>query len=194
MKAPERRALIERLRCDATRIAQEFGLSGYRIDAEHPKVTSRYGICYSDGQIKIRLNHVRTGRALRYSSLVDTLCHELAHLRHFNHGPGFKALYMRLLTWSRREGIYAPRRPRSVATAVGQGSSGRECVLAPPRRNGVAVFPSDLEGHSAGKTLILPWEKYVRAERSDPCSKPRSAAEDERPAMGELRRQLSLFS
>ncbi len=68
----------------------------------------RYGICYSDGRIQIRLAHVTTGRPLRYSSLVNTLCHELAHLRHMNHGPRFKGLYLEILEWARREGIYQP--------------------------------------------------------------------------------------
>jgi hypothetical protein len=71
-------------------------------------VKRRYGICYSDGRIQIRLAHVTTGRPLRYSSLVNTLCHELAHLRHMNHGPRFKALYLDILEWARREGIYQP--------------------------------------------------------------------------------------
>jgi hypothetical protein len=39
---------------------------------------------------------------------VNTLCHELAHLRHFNHGPRFKAFYFRLLDFARAEGIYRP--------------------------------------------------------------------------------------
>jgi hypothetical protein len=39
---------------------------------------------------------------------VNTLCHELAHLRHFNHGPRFRAFYLQLLDWARAEGIYQP--------------------------------------------------------------------------------------
>ena len=50
-----------------------------------------------------------TGEPLKYSSLVNTLCHEFAHLRHFNHGPRFKAFYLQLLEWSREQGIYVPR-------------------------------------------------------------------------------------
>jgi hypothetical protein len=72
-------------------------------------VKRRYGICFSDGRIKIRLRHVTTGQPLRYSSLVNTLCHELAHLRHMNHGPRFKAFYLKILEHARSEGIYRPR-------------------------------------------------------------------------------------
>ena len=39
---------------------------------------------------------------------MNTLCHELAHLRHFNHGPRFKAFYFRLLDFARAEGVYRP--------------------------------------------------------------------------------------
>jgi hypothetical protein len=39
---------------------------------------------------------------------VNTLCHELAHLKHFNHGPNFQAFYAKILSWARQEGIYRP--------------------------------------------------------------------------------------
>jgi predicted metal-dependent hydrolase len=109
------RLLIERLNRDAEHIARHFGLEYRSIEAERANVRSRYGVCYADGGIKIRLRHAVTGRALKYSSLVNTLCHELAHLRHFNHGERFKAFYFQLLEFARREGIYRPgpiRRPR----------------------------------------------------------------------------------
>ena len=108
MERREVRRLIERLNRDADVIARRFGLRFRSIEAERANVTSRYGICYDDGVIKIRLRHAVTGRPLKYSSLVNTLCHELAHLRHFNHGPRFKAFYFRVLDFARAEGIYRP--------------------------------------------------------------------------------------
>src|SRR5262247_871842 len=108
MDGHEARALMERLNRDAARIAERFGLRYRAIEAERADVRSRYGVCYADGSIRIRLRHVATGRSLKYSSLVNTLCHELAHLRHFNHGPRFKAFYFRLLDFARSEGIYQP--------------------------------------------------------------------------------------
>ena len=103
------RALMEQLRRDADRICERFRLQLGSLEPESPRVRSRYGICYSDGTIRIRLRHVTTGQPLRYSSLVNTLCHELAHLRHLNHGPRFKALYLKILDWARCERIYRPR-------------------------------------------------------------------------------------
>jgi predicted metal-dependent hydrolase len=119
MDRRQARSLLECLRRDAARISGRFGLSYRSIEAERANVRSRYGICYSDGSIRIRLRHATTGRPLKYSSLVDTLCHELAHLRHFNHGPRFQAFHRRLLDFARAEGIYrpgpAPREPRPTA-------------------------------------------------------------------------------
>ena len=105
------RTLMRNLNRDARRIAQRFGLRYQSIEAERANVTSRYGICYDDGAIKIRLRHAVTGKPLRYSSLVNTLCHELAHLRHFNHGPRFRDFYFELLAYARAEAIYQPRAP-----------------------------------------------------------------------------------
>jgi len=133
MDPREARELIDRLNRDAARIAERFALRYRAIEAERPNVKSRYGVCYADGRIRIRLRHAATGRSLKYSSLVNTLCHELAHLRHFNHGPLFKVFYLRLLEFARAEGIYRPgpvasaadrvRRPLVAARAAAPGRS-----------------------------------------------------------------------
>jgi predicted metal-dependent hydrolase len=107
-----RAELMARLNRDAAAIATHFGLRYRVIEAESPRVKRRYGVCYRDGTIRIRLAHVVTGRPLRYSSLVATLCHELAHLRHFDHGARFRAFNLRVLEWARQRGIYRPRGPR----------------------------------------------------------------------------------
>ncbi len=104
------RELIEQLNRDAARIASRFGLEYASITAERKGVNGHYGVCYSDGAIRIRLRHATTGKPLKYSSLVNTLCHELAHLRHFNHGPRFKTFYFEILDFAREAGIYRPSR------------------------------------------------------------------------------------
>lgn len=108
MDSASARLLIESLKRDAERVAHHFELRYKSIDAERANVTRRYGVCFSDGTIRIRLRHAVTGRPLKYSSLVNTLCHELAHLRHFNHGPRFKAFYFEVLDFARANGIYRP--------------------------------------------------------------------------------------
>ncbi len=117
------RELVERLKRDAERIARHFGLRYRAIEAESAKVKRRYGICYSDGTIRIRLRHAVSGQPLKYSSLVNTLCHELAHLRHFNHGERFKRFYLAVLEFARGEGIYSPRVPARAASAAARATA-----------------------------------------------------------------------
>jgi predicted metal-dependent hydrolase len=129
-----RRELMRRLSSDGERIAAHFSLAYISLEAERSNVKSRYGICYEDGTIKIRLNHSMTGEPLKYSSLVNTLCHELAHLRHFNHGPRFKLFYLQMLEWCRAQQIYCPR---AAATPALEGET--SAPAKPP------VGPAQLE-------------------------------------------------
>jgi predicted metal-dependent hydrolase len=103
-----RERALERLRRHALVLAHAFELPLRSIDAESPRVRRRYGICYADGRIRIRLHQLRANELLKYSVMVDTLCHELAHLRHLNHGRRFWQLYRRILAYARRHGIYRP--------------------------------------------------------------------------------------
>ena len=109
MNRAEVRDLMARLSRDAELIAAHFELSYRSIEPERANVKRRYGVCYSDGSIRIRLRHATSGHPLKYSSLVNTLCHELAHLRYFNHGARFQGFYRKLLRWARDEGLYRPR-------------------------------------------------------------------------------------
>ena len=122
---------MRRLNRDAAQIAGHFGLRYRSIEAERASVTSRYGICYDDGVIKIRLRHAVTGKPLRYSSLVNTLCHELAHLRHFNHGERFRLFYREVLEYARSERLYRPR--PVVAPGGGEPLPGRSAAPMRPR-------------------------------------------------------------
>lgn len=131
---------MTRLEQDARHLCARFGLRYRVLEAERANVKRRYGVCFSDGTIRIRLRHASTGQPLKYSSLVNTLCHELAHLRHFNHGPHFQAFYARILECARREGIYRPKVttapierpspamggvPRPALAAMSRSTSGR---------------------------------------------------------------------
>jgi predicted metal-dependent hydrolase len=118
-----------RLNRDAAVIAARFGLHYRSIEAEAAKVKRRYGICYSDGTIRIRLRHATTGKPLKYSSLISTLCHELAHLKHFDHGYGFQSFYAVILEYARDQGIYRPSR-RAAAAPI----SPRDAVGDPAAR------------------------------------------------------------
>jgi predicted metal-dependent hydrolase len=132
-----RAELLARLERDAAVIAARFGLRYRVIEAESPRVKRRYGVCFRDGTIRIRLAHVVTGQPLRYSSLVATLCHELAHLRHFDHGLRFRSFNQHILEWAREAGIYRPR-PEWLAPSRGAARA------ATPRTTRVADPPRQL--------------------------------------------------
>ncbi len=106
--ADENREIMDKLRRWAGELGRMFDLSYTSLQAEREGVTGHYGVCYEDGAIRIRLRHARTKRLLKESSLVDTLCHELAHLRYMNHGLRFRRLYQEILDQARRLGHYRP--------------------------------------------------------------------------------------
>ncbi len=136
----EQRLVLERLSRDAARLAGSFRLPLQSLQAERPQVKRRYGVCYEDGSIRVRLRHTRTGRLLKYSSLVDTLCHELAHLRYFHHGQRFRRFYLRLLERARRLGIYRPD-PRRPAVAALKPQRFPARAAATPRAQQLDLFP-----------------------------------------------------
>jgi len=150
-----KRELMGRLERDAQRICARFSLRYRVLEPERANVKRRYGVCFSDGTIRIRLNHAATKRPLKYSSLVNTLCHELAHLRHFNHGVRFQAFYGQILEWARREGIYRPGPtpvpPETQAGGGGvpgprRGSSGRRPDESAPKKKRSASGQLELFG------------------------------------------------
>lgn len=164
----EQERVLARLRVHAGYLARRYSLPLRSIEAERPNVKRRYGICYRDGRIRIRLRHARTGRLLKYSFLVDTLCHELAHLRYFHHGPTFRRFYEQILRHARRTGIYLPGpgenrafsgvsrqisdMPRPVGTRVPAapthtGAAKKKRLPSEPRQ--LELFPGTRPGTSA---------------------------------------------
>ena len=138
----EYRGLVDRLRTDAARVAEHFKLPPYELDADRPDARDRYGVCFDDGRIKVRLVNVRTGHVLRYSALIDTVVHELAHLKHMNHGPRWEALYDQMLAWCRAEGIYSPQPRRRPPSIVSENPISRQpAQLRPTRCSGPWLAP-----------------------------------------------------
>ncbi len=137
-RADENAAVMESLRSMAAGLASAFRLRYASIEAESDGIVQHYGICYRDGVIRIRLRHAVTDRLLKESSLVDTLCHELAHLRHFDHSPRFRRFYEKVLLEARRRGYYRPG-PEAAGPRqrplFGDGDCGTPTAGAPrPRR------------------------------------------------------------
>jgi hypothetical protein len=133
-------AVMQRLRDDAIRVARVFKLPEFDLDADRADARDRYGLCFSDGRIRIRLVNVRTGHTLKYSAMIDTVVHELAHLRYMDHGPRWEALYRRMLEWCRIQGIYeprpvgaAPKRVRKPAAAPTEPYAAQLSLFASPK-------------------------------------------------------------
>ena len=176
MDKREKKELMARLERDAQRICAQFRLRYRVLEPERANVKRRYGVCFSDGTIRIRLFHVTTRKALKYSSLVNTLCHELAHLRHFNHGPRFQDFNAEILEWARRQGIYVPgTEPRErVRESLGSGATVGTSAKA---RN---LYPTEAarggaSGRSSTKTLPRPAAKSPESSRKPPrAAKPLS--------------------
>jgi len=135
-RADEDRATLAQLRARAKVLAPRFDLRFARIEAERDGVHGHYGICYADGLIRIRLRHALTGRLLKESSLVDTLCHELAHLRHMDHSERFRALHRTILDEARGLGYYRPGSGRPETDRPRQGMLFDECGVASRSRGG----------------------------------------------------------
>jgi hypothetical protein len=157
----EYRSLVERLSSDARRIAERFKLPAFDLDADRPGARSRYGICDSEGRIRVRLVNVRTGRMLKYSALVDTVVHELAHLRHLDHGPRWEALYRRMLEWARAQSIYSPREVSPAARAPGapKPQQPRQALLF---RNEKKMAPAGLSRSLTKRPLSIRGRKRSR--------------------------------
>ncbi|MDP3937893.1 MAG: DUF45 domain-containing protein [Deltaproteobacteria bacterium] len=124
----EEREILERLDHHARLLAGRFGLPLAHLTRESGRVKRRYGSCDVNGVIRLRLHDRRNGAFLKYSSLIATLCHELAHLKHLNHGIRFRALYMQILEYARAAGIYRPR----AVISPGKDDPGREAREATP--------------------------------------------------------------
>jgi predicted metal-dependent hydrolase len=145
-----KKELLGRLEVDALRICARFRLRYRVLEAERANVKRRYGVCYSDGTIRIRLRHATSGKPLKYSSLVNTLCHELAHLKHFNHGLRFQTFYAEILSWARRESIYQPRRLRDAAKPMDPAE------ILPANRSPEVVELPILDPAQAGRHNAVP--------------------------------------
>lgn len=121
------------LRSRGAVLASHFGLQYAALEPEADGVVEHYGICYRDGLIRIRLRHASTGKLLKESSLVDTLCHELAHLKVFDHSLRFRRFYLKILDEARERGWYKPG-PEIRGPIQGSLFDGTGCGTGPRGR------------------------------------------------------------
>ena len=136
----EHTATMQRLTRDARGIARRFGLRGWtladcderkRARCDHrarssepgklafglPERAACMGCCWmiaGKPVVSVRLFNRRNGRAREYSTVAETLCHELAHVATLHdlldpecdaHGDEWQYAYSRIAGWARAEEI-----------------------------------------------------------------------------------------
>lgn len=80
--------LIVFLRKLAKVVAKKFNLKFKKLDLfelDDPERLGCWGICYEDGEIRLNLRRKRNMRLDGFDSILDTLVHELAHLKRLKH-------------------------------------------------------------------------------------------------------------
>jgi len=146
----ENQRTMRKLRAWGLELGHRFGLQYKSLEQEREGVNGHFGICYEDGVIRIRLRHATTARLLKESSLVDTLCHELAHLRYMDHSQRFRRLYLRILDAARDLGYYRPGLQEKTAprqlSLFEAGGCGTVCAAAAEDGvcNPCSTKPSDI--------------------------------------------------
>lgn len=65
-----------------------------------------YGLCHRDGRIAIRIRWAN-GRPLHAYAIIDTMAHELAHLRYLTHSPRWFQLHSRIFISMSQFGLYS---------------------------------------------------------------------------------------
>ena len=90
---------VEDILCD---FAHLFGLPLKKVGWLGPR-RKFFGDC-KNGRIRIQLR--RHGYRIYPYHLIDTLSHELAHLRYPNHKRDWFELHLRILTEMNRRGVY----------------------------------------------------------------------------------------
>lgn len=122
--------VLRRLRADAARIGSPFGLRCASLRAAR-RDAKLYGVCDDLGHIRIRLRAIESRRSLPYGALIDTLCHELAHLQHFDHSREFWNLYELLRARAEKLGLCRPRKNKQRSRQPCDQPFAQQLVLFP---------------------------------------------------------------
>ena len=100
-------AILAKVRRDVQPIMAAFNLSFLTLTES----VAEGSLGFNRGKRIIALNVRQKQNPMtlrKYSAIMATMIHELAHLRHMNHGPQFKMFEAELMAWARAERIYTP--------------------------------------------------------------------------------------
>lgn len=94
--------LLTLVRSCAKKVAAHFKLRYRRIDLfpiDDPDRKLCRGMCYPDGFIYVNLRHKRSRKFDPIESAIDTVIHELTHLKHDLHNKDFWATHTKMKRW-----------------------------------------------------------------------------------------------
>lgn len=103
MTRKERRSVMSQLRMLAKEVMEEFDLPVCKIrDCESELgecgPCTWMGCCDRDGTVHLKLTRPRRC-PYSWQTLVDTLMHELAHTKYWDHGRQWSRLFKELIGW-----------------------------------------------------------------------------------------------
>lgn len=95
---------------DLQPLVKHFGLTYRDIKLSHDK--SIYGRLTDSGRILVN-PFKKDGTLRKYSVVIETIIHELAHTKFAGHAKGtYGRVYKKFVTWAKERGIYRPRQNR----------------------------------------------------------------------------------
>jgi predicted metal-dependent hydrolase len=85
----------------AERTVKHFKLKGFeRLQPTTHPLKKKYGSCTMSGVVELRIHvYGRKNRPLARRTILETLAHELAHLREWNHGRAHNELTQEILAY-----------------------------------------------------------------------------------------------
>lgn len=100
----EEKAIEKSLRSIARRLAKAFNIPNFRRLRVDNSI-QEFGLCTDKGEIVIRVSRLYPKVQLNPTTILDTLCHEVAHIAIFAECPEHRRLTAAMRIYLQRNGI-----------------------------------------------------------------------------------------